>query len=257
MKLKLLIFLVFFALLTSCTLPLGYFHALSVQESQQMVVVTSPSDTSTVAQLRRYVKKGKKWIPVGTPHPVVLGRTGLAWGIGLHKKTLANLPQKQEGDGKSPAGIFALGPAFGYSRKSFSSKFPYIRADLALECVDDGRSEFYNLLIDTNQISKNWSSSERMQRQDNQYKWGLVVRHNLSPWRPNESSLDPRAGSCIFLHIWESSKTPTAGCTAMSEENLLILLHWLKRRKNPILVQLTERDYELFRKQYELPSKSL
>jgi hypothetical protein len=48
-----------------------------------------------------------------------------------------------------------------------------------------------------------------MLRQDGRYALGAVVAHNSTPPVPG-------AGSCIFLHVWESPVTPTAGCTAMA-----------------------------------------
>jgi zinc D-Ala-D-Ala dipeptidase len=51
---------------------------------------------------------------------MVVGRNGLAWGIGVVPTDDAQVrsesaPVKREGDGRAPAGIFALSTAFGYA----------------------------------------------------------------------------------------------------------------------------------------------
>ena len=43
-----------------------------------------------------------------TAAPVSVGRNGAAWGLGLHAAQPQG-PQKQEGDGRAPAGVFTLG----------------------------------------------------------------------------------------------------------------------------------------------------
>ncbi len=215
-------------------------------ECQQLVVVRSPSDASTTASLQRFEKKGKKWKPVGEQVAVTVGRSGLAWGRGEHAPQPGQ--QKREGDGKSPSGVYDFGKIFGYALASeVSFKMPYVQADDALECVDDSDSKFYNQLVDNKLVKKDWNSSEFMHRQDHQYKWGATVNHNTAP-------MQPAGGSCIFFHIWREPGAPTSGCTAMTEENLLTMLHWLDSTKSPKLLQVTEVEYSAFRKEFGLPN---
>ena len=77
------------------------------------------------------------------------------------------------------------------------------------------------------------------------YRWGAVVAHNLDQV--------PGAGSCIFLHVWEGAGVPTAGCTAMPEAEMLRLVRWLDRNKNPLLVQLPAAEYRRLRDAWKLP----
>lgn len=213
--------------------------------SHQLVVVRSPSDTSTQAKLQRYELSGKRWKAVGQEVSVTVGRSGLAWGRGLHAPQPGQ--QKREGDGKSPSGIYAFGKIFGYAPASeVHFNMPYVQAADALECVDDVKSKFYNQLVDNQLTQKDWSSSELMHRSDHQYRWGATVEHNTSP-------MLPAGGSCIFFHIWRKPGAPTSGCTAMTEENLLTLLHWLDAKQSPMLLQVTEADYPRFKKEFNLP----
>ena len=53
--------------------------------SRQLVVVTTPGWDSTTGTLQRFerARNGDAWHAVGTATPIVVGRTGLAWGIGF------------------------------------------------------------------------------------------------------------------------------------------------------------------------------
>jgi zinc D-Ala-D-Ala dipeptidase len=214
---------------------------------QQLVVVISPDDDSTGATLYRFEKRANTWHAPGTPHAVMLGRSGLAWGRGLHEKQTGI--QKREGDGKSPAGIFIFSTAFGYAPPdSAAFRLPYVQATDLLECVDDDQSSFYNQLSDSLTIKKDWHSSEFMHRSDDLYKWGIFVDHNIPAMAGN--------GSCIFFHIWNGAGATTSGCTSMPEENLLALMHWLDPARHPLLVQMTAAGYRRFRKKYGVPEVS-
>ena len=89
-----------------------------LDRAEQLVVVTTPDWDSTSGTLRRFTrsKPGDEWHADGAPTPIVVGRTGLAWGRGFDANTLdATSPHKHEGDGRSPAGIFPLDTAFGFA----------------------------------------------------------------------------------------------------------------------------------------------
>ncbi len=75
-----------------------------------------------------------------------------------------------------------------------------------------------------------------MRREDDQYRWLLVVDYNLDPPRPG-------AGSCIFVHVWRSPEKGTAGCTAMPEARLVELLGWLDPEAHPALLLLPRAEY--------------
>ncbi len=190
---------------------------------------------------------------MGESIPVVVGRNGLGWGIGLHPSadTEANRdtgPKKREGDGRAPAGIFRLSSAFGYAPPKIAGgiKLPYMQATPSLRCVDDTQSLHYNRIVDSALINPDWKSAEEMLRPDVQYRLGIVVDHNTNP-------VIPGRGSCIFIHIWKGSDAGTAGCTAMSQENMERLLRWLDPSANPILIQLPEGTYRKLQTAWDLP----
>lgn len=178
--------------------------------------------------------------------PVVFGEKGMAFGIGLHP--LMNGLQKKEGDLKSPAGIFSLGPLFGYASSPFQN-MDYIRLTQTIEAIDDPLSRYYNQIVDSKIIQdRDWQSSEKM-GEISVYELGCVINHNF----PNPMH---GAGSAIFLHIWNEDGSGTAGCTAMSRKDLLKVLHWLDRNKQPKLVQLPLPLYLEVQESWDLPKLS-
>ncbi len=217
-----------------------------LDKAGQLIVVISRDTDQVEGSLTKYEKHKGKWVLSGEALPVVLGRTGLAPGIGLHSPDGWTGNPKREGDGKSPAGFFHFGKAFGYAPAGqVPFRWPYLQATAAIECVDDGSHALYNQLVDTNETGRNWSSSETMMRSDDLYRWGIVVQHNT----PAISM----GGSCIFFHIWSGPGRATAGCTAMKASDLLPLLQWLDPDKEPVLVQLPREVYDQIRRKFGLP----
>src|SRR5262249_22577166 len=107
--------------------------------SKQLVGVRSASWNASKGLLQRFDRTDEGWAPVGPNVPVDLGRHGMAWGRGLQGAEKG--PLKREGDGRSPAGVFALGPAFGYSDATpeAAARFPYRRVQRETYCVEDVR----------------------------------------------------------------------------------------------------------------------
>ena len=231
-------------------------------ESRQLVFVTTPSWSATDGTLRTFERDASNsgepgpWREVGAATPTVVGRSGLGWGRGLHAPEAG--VQKVEGDGRAPAGAFALSAAFGYADAE-PTGLPYVQATPTLACVDDAASAFYNLVVDGAEVSKDWDSREQMRRADNLYSLGVVVAHNgpgiapdLAP-AASGASPAPGAGSCIFLHVWRGPGSSTAGCTAMPSAALQRVMGWLDARERPVLVQLPALEATRLREAWGLP----
>ncbi len=219
--------------------------------STQMIVVTTSDWNAVEGRLRRYERTtvDEKWRAVGDPISTVVGRNGLAWGIGVVATDNVQVqgaldPVKREGDGRAPAGVFALGTAFGYASEPLHGlKMAYLNLTPSIECVDDPGSKHYNRIVDRSVVAADWNSSEHMRDAGEAYRWGVVVDHNGTI--PGDAKLPrPGGGSCVFLHIWSSHDQGTAGCTAMSQTDLETLLTWLDPARKPLLVQLPEPTYE-------------
>lgn len=222
--------------------------------STQILVVTTSDWNSVEGSLQRYDRSQatKGWKKVGDLITIVVGKTGLAWGAGVEPSNDTSVratsdPVKKEGDGKAPAGIFHLSSAFGYAGLAQPGwRMPYISLTPSVECVDDPASKSYNRVVDNRTVTRDWNSSERMLRQDELYRWGLVVDHNADP-------VTPGWGSCIFMHIWRGPGRGTVGCTAMPQDKLELVLAWLDPAKKPLLVQMPLPLYESLKKRWNLP----
>jgi zinc D-Ala-D-Ala dipeptidase len=243
-KLVLLALLVMAALLVSAA---DATHS-ALDTAGQLLVVVTPDWTATTGTLRRYERVGNDWKPVGSPIPVAVGRKGMGWGLGLQASPIdSDSPVKQEGDGRSPAGVFPIGAAFGYDADKPSwLKLPYLPLTSATECVDDRQSLYYNAVVDRVPTqAPGWSSSEKM-RQVEQYRWGVIVDQNAAK--------ASGGGSCIFLHIWTGPAHPTAGCTAMAQSDLEEVMRWLDGSAHPMLVELPVPEYARLRDTWHLPA---
>ena len=223
-----------------------------LSSSRQLLVVVTDHWESVEGKLWLFERKeeGDSWKQRELPWRVVVGKHGMAWGIGEHGgPPPKRLRVKREGDGCAPAGIFSLVEAFGKSSAATAKvrHFPYRQMTPSMRGVDDSRSRDYNRIVDFTEIGKpDWQSAESMLRKDPLYDWGIVVAHNWQPF--------PERGSCIFLHTWKGPKIGTAGCTATPEERMISLVRWLSLAKKPLLVQLPASEYRAFEKRLQLPS---
>lgn len=222
---------------------------------RQLVVVTTAHWDASSGILRRYERPGPgaPWRELDSV-PVSIGRNGAAWGDGLHAgHDQAEGPRKREGDGRSPAGVFALGTAFGYlPADQVATSMPYAQMDAGHYCMDVPESPLYNRIVDSREVGEVAvaGSTEPMRLDlhrdgDPRYRLGLVIGHN-----PGNL---PGRGSCIFAHLWRQPGEATAGCTAMAEADMRGLLAWLDPAAQPRLVLLPHTEYARLAPGWGLP----
>jgi len=216
-------------------------------ESRQMVLSISAEWSATSARVRFYERSpGAPWKPVGEAATASLGRSGLAWGRGLHPEDVVG-SAKSEGDGKSPAGIFELRLATGYAKTAPpGTRVTYRETTETLRCVDDVKSRSYNRLVDEAAVVKDWTSAENMRRPDALYRLVVWVGHNDAP-------VEAGKGSCIFLHLRAEPSATTAGCTAFDDAVMERLLQFLDPAARPLLVQLPQGTYRTLAPEWGLP----
>jgi len=217
--------------------------------ARQLVRVVMPGWDAVKGELKRFERPAPRgaWTPVGQPVSIVVGKNGMAWDPLMAPAVPG--PQKAEGDGRSPAGAFPLGTAFGFAPPAEASwlRLPYLNVTEGIECVDDAASSRYNQIVNRRQIaSPDWSSSEKMREVGEAYRWGVVVNYNTAP-------AVAKHGSCIFLHVGGEGGKGTAGCTAMAPGDLRGVMAWLDPAAQPVLVQLPRAAYEQLKAAWGLP----
>ncbi|HEU0035144.1 MAG TPA: L,D-transpeptidase family protein [Kofleriaceae bacterium] len=216
--------------------------------ARELIVGLVDDWDTTAATLRRYRRDGTAWTPVGEPWPAVVGKAGTAWGSGLHGRGAPagrTGPVKQEGDGKSPAGVFALADSYGYAKQApTGTQLRYTAVDDAWKCVDDPASRVYNRIVDQRSVGEvDWKSAEDMRRHDELYTWVVDVAHN--------AARAPGGGSCIFLHVWRGPGSATTGCTAMAEPKVKELVATLD--PSAVYVLLPRPEYDALKASWALP----
>ncbi len=227
----------------------GFSFSSHLETSSQLIVVITEDWTNIQGIMRCFEKTEEgKWQQIGNDIPTVVGKNGMGWGLGLHEP-IDEEPLKREGDGKSPAGIFTLGTAFGHTaiEHMMQIKMPYLEINPWTEAIGDPKSQFYNQILDTrNIIEPDWNPQKNEQMGSIAlYLRGIVINHNESPAFKGR-------GSHIFLHIWRLSNYGTAGCTAVSPENMDKLFYWLDPQKKPLIIQFPKVVQSLVMKQWKI-----
>lgn len=197
--------------------------SLKVNESSQILIATNNCPSSFMVNVYALEKKNDKWKLLRGPVNGVIGKNGFA-----------DPGEKREGDGKSPSGIFRLERTFGYN-ESIQSKMPYRQVSSDDLWIDDVNAADYNQWVkkDTSKAV----SYEKMKRCDDLYKYGIVIEYNTNP-------VIKGYGSAIFLHVWGGKNIPTAGCVAVSEDDIVKILGWLDPKAKPLIIMGTQNMIE-------------
>ena len=145
-----------------------------------------------------------------------------------------------EGSMTTPLGLFNLGIAFGIYNLNID--YPYIKINKNMYWVDDINSKYYNKLISLNENintfnypyiintdKKQFLSAEHLIDYPKQYEYAIYIDYNVNGEK-YENGIGK--GSAIFLHCL-GNKGYTAGCVAIPKEEMLSILNFLNRNKNP------------------------
>jgi len=134
--------------------------------------------------------------------PVMVGRGGI-----IHAK--------REGDGATPAGLFALRRVLYRPDHEMPplTALPIVAIAPEDGWCDDPLDPAYNRPV----RHPTTASAERLWRRDRFYDLIVVIGHNDAPPVPED-------GSAIFLHLIGPRRTPTAGCIALAHNDMVQLL---------------------------------
>lgn len=124
----------------------------------------------------------------------------------------------------TPEGLFSLGTGFGINDNP-KTGLDYFKVTENSYWVDDVNSQYYNQHIEANS-SEDAPNGEHLIDYKGYYDYAVFIEYNTNPAIPGK-------GSAFFLHI---GNKPTAGCAAISEENMLKAIRWLNKNKNPYIM---------------------
>lgn len=195
--------------------------------SSQVLIVRNTNPALCAVQVFALEKRNGRWQSPFAPMDGVIGKNGFA-----------PPGEKNEGDGRTPSGIFPLGTVFGYEL-SFPTRMSYRQATADDLWVDDVHADDYNRWVTKGATEA--ASVERMRRDDDLYKLGIVVEYNTNP-------VIKGRGSAIFFHLWKEKGMPTAGCIALSEEDLGKIVRWLDPASQPVVILGTNITVEDIKK---------
>lgn len=183
----------------SCPAPLA--------SAKRLVLVTAHTMNETAATMRLYERASSQqpWQALGAAEPAMIGKTGMGWSPFFAQLARRGEPMKVEGDKRAPAGIYPIGRSFGILA---SSRPDYLPITPDTICVDDLASPAYNSIASRARLGPK-VSAENMSKALPMYRRGLLVNY------PTDAR--KKAGSCIFIHVWRSPTTGTAGCVAVPE----------------------------------------
>jgi len=185
--------------------------------AQQVIVVDAPNAASTTATLSTFENDGSGWYQVFNPMPAVDGESG--WIPG---------PSRNEGDGATPEGIYAIGSTMYGVDANPGTQFGYHQLVCGDWWDEDPTSPTYNTFehVPCGTTPPFAGNSEALWTEGNAYPSMAVIDYNTPSTGPY--------GSGIFLHA--NIGQPTQGCVSLSLNNLDQVLDWLNPSLHPVIV---------------------
>jgi len=197
--------------------PLLVAQLASTGGAQQVIVVDAPSASSTTATLSTFENDGSGWYQVFSPMPAVDGVSG--W---------IPAADRQEGDGATPEGLYAIGSTMYGVDANPGTQFPYHQLVCGDWWDEDSSSPAYNTFqhVACGSTPPFAGDSEALWTEGNAYPSMAVINFNTPPTGPS--------GSGIFLHA--DIGAPTQGCVSLPLGDLDQVLDWLNPALHPVIV---------------------
>jgi L,D-peptidoglycan transpeptidase YkuD (ErfK/YbiS/YcfS/YnhG family) len=183
----------------------------AVARPRQVVTVSAPSATATTARLAVYeLDAAGRYRRVAGPWSARVGYHGVG--------------RAHEGSGRTPAGVWPLGVAFGVGTKNPGTRLPWFTATSRDVWGSDVRSPAtYNRHVRCARgaCPLREAHAERLVNYPVAYRYAIFIGYNAPPHAVIG------AGSAFFLHVGTGSAT--AGCVSVSRARVV----WLLRRLTP------------------------
>ena len=172
------------------------------RNGEYRIGVKTPINGDYHAELSIYQAKDGKYEKV-FECPALIGKNGAG--------------KQSEGDTKTPLGTWEIGEAYGIADDP-GSLLPYTKiTDEMYWCATGSNGLKYNsLLFESDDPDNDYSEDEHLMDYPIRYKYLLDLGYNQAG--------APYAGNAIFLHCWKTPDTPTGGCVAVSEKNMVKIL---------------------------------
>jgi L,D-peptidoglycan transpeptidase YkuD (ErfK/YbiS/YcfS/YnhG family) len=202
-----------------------------LRRATQLLLVSAKAMSSKTGIMRRFERAGASpWLEIGGATPVVLGFNGIRWAWssgGMHDGG----PVKREGDGATPAGVFPVGAPFGFDAAALPG---YVRLRPGKQfCVNEPEAPSYNTIVSHRPAGVSGEDMGRVHL----YRRGFFVEY--------PTNRRTRGGSCTFIHVWHRPDAATAGCVALSEENVTALHYWVRPKEALIAILPDEQAHRL------------
>jgi D-alanyl-D-alanine dipeptidase len=207
------------AIATYCPRPL--------HRATRLIIVTVPEMTSVKGTLHTFERKSPAdaaWQRSGPPESAVVGASGIGWSEDFDYLARKDEPVKHEGDKRTPAGIFRVAGPFGFEPNTING-YTKLEAGRSF-CVDDPTSLLYGRIVGK-ELAARVKSSEDMSQVPG-LRRGLRVDY---PARRGA-----KAGSCIFIQVWDGADQGTKARIGMPEERVAVLQEWSSKGFTAIAV---------------------
>ncbi len=188
--------------------------SLPTGSASQVVTVVVASSRSTTATVQAWnAVAGGRWQPASA---AVTGHVG-ADGVGTASETRST----------TPTGSFTLTQAFGRNANP-GTPLPYFQTTQADWWISQ-EGPLYN----THQHCASacgftlGDPNEHLYYETPYYNYAVVIDYNTADAGPVVAG----AGSAFFLHVTDG--TPTAGCVAIPQANLVAIMQWLNPADHP------------------------
>ena len=203
------------------------------QSSEQVVLVTARSLSSTTATLATLERSAEGWTQIGPSTKVFIGRHGLTPGT-----------QRRQSTGTTPMGTYQLNAAFGRLPDP-GAKLPYTQIDRNdAWTYNPTDPSTYNLFQSVNRSWRAYGGYvEHLWQLGPQYDYVVTTSFN-EPSGPIATGADgirrsaqpsnTTRGGGIFLHV--SKGEPTVGCVSMPRATMLRVVRWLDPARHPVVV---------------------
>jgi hypothetical protein len=194
----------------------GSYCPRPIHRATRLMIVTVDKVDDAKAELHTFERASpaERWKPHSEPQPAVVGTHGIGWGHPYLAFRRGSEPVKEEGDERTPAGIYRIGAMFGFAEDKRPN---YIQLTPGRQfCVEDTSSPYYGQIVSQSSVSEKTLGQKMASEQ--QFRRGLFIDY---PPRPAF-----KAGSCIFVQVWRGEGVATSAHVGLPEESILRLQDW-------------------------------